>query len=243
MNVVVTAMSYMGNQTRHLLIHNNWNAIGGATGLALNPKVNFLNFWENSGNGNFNARDRHACAQLLAYDFQARQRNTPGRRPWTKIRVRIRGSVPFQYAVRRMDALTITSTNAFKLFGLWQPVFFHDQSWQEKGCGGWSLSGIWNMHSGFPWNPIYNTTGVYYQGAATASFVRHAIVSGYGTKTSNKHFQQATNPNYGGNGTKFFAAPSYVQGANFPGNIACAGARNLSATVLTGPTITTWISA
>ena len=42
-------------------------------------------------------------------------------------------------------------TNAFKLFGMWQPVFFHgSNNWVEKIAGGWSLSGIWNWHSGFP---------------------------------------------------------------------------------------------
>ena len=43
---------------------------------------------------------------------------------------------------------------AFKLFGVWQPVLFHgDRGWVEKIAGGWSLSGIFNIHSGFPWSP------------------------------------------------------------------------------------------
>ena len=43
-----------------------------------------------------------------------------------------------------------------------------------------------------------------------------AMLPGAGTSTSNGTFMQPINPNYGGNGTNFFAAPSYVQGANFP---------------------------
>ncbi|MBV9294859.1 MAG: hypothetical protein JO145_04745, partial [Acidobacteriaceae bacterium] len=33
-------------------------------------------------------------------------------------------------------------------------------SWLEKALGGWTLSGIINIHSGFPWTPQYcNTNG------------------------------------------------------------------------------------
>jgi len=38
---------------------------------------------------------------------------------------------------------------------MWQPVFFHgSNAWLEKIAGGWSLSGIFNLHSGFPWTPM-----------------------------------------------------------------------------------------
>ncbi len=48
-------------------------------------------------------------------------------------------------------------TNSFKTFGMWQPVFFHGSNgWLEKIAGGWSLSGIWNWHSGFPLTPFVN---------------------------------------------------------------------------------------
>ena len=37
-------------------------------------------------------------------------------------------------------------TDAFKIFGMWQPVFFHGSNdWMEKIAGGWSLSGIFNL--------------------------------------------------------------------------------------------------
>jgi hypothetical protein len=107
--------------------------------------------------------------------------------------------------------------NAFKLFGLWQPVFFHgSRGWLEKVAGGWSVSGILNLHSGFPWNPIYNTNGVYYQGSGYGQIRPDGIAPGEGFSTDNKVFEQATNPNYGGNGTAFLLPPSYVQGPAFP---------------------------
>ncbi len=40
---------------------------------------------------------------------------------------------------------------------MWKPVIFRGSNakW-EKVAGGWSVSGIWNWHSGFPWNPVFN---------------------------------------------------------------------------------------
>ena len=43
------------------------------------------------------------------------------------------------------------------------------------------------------------------------------MLPGAGTSTSNNAYMQPINPNFGGNGTNFFAAPGYVEGANFPG--------------------------
>jgi hypothetical protein len=49
---------------------------------------------------------------------------------------------------------------SFKLYGVWQPVFFHgNRSWIEKIAGNWSLSGVLNVHSGFPWSPIVPVIG------------------------------------------------------------------------------------
>jgi hypothetical protein len=108
-------------------------------------------------------------------------------------------------------------TNAFKLFGLWQPVLFRgSHSWLEKVAGGWSLSGIWNLHSGFPWNPNYSVNNIYYQGAGYGNLRPAGVLPGFGTSTSNSSFQQDVNPNFGGNGTNFFVAPSYVAGLPFP---------------------------
>src|SRR5207247_9031350 len=49
---------------------------------------------------------------------------------------------------------------SFKLYGMWQPVIFHgSNSWMEKIVGGWSLSGIFTLHSGFPWSPVVSVQG------------------------------------------------------------------------------------
>jgi hypothetical protein len=96
------------------------------------------------------------------------------------------------------------------------------------------VSGIWNLHSGFPFNPFYNVNDVYYQGSGYGQLRPVAVLPGMGTSTANSVFQQAVNPNYGGNGTNFFVAPSYVPGAAFP-LVAPAPLPGIHRNSLTGP--------
>src|SRR5262249_3052802 len=47
--------------------------------------------------------------------------------------------------------------HSFKLFGVWSPRLFRgSHSWAEKVAGGWTISGILNAHTGFPWTPYYS---------------------------------------------------------------------------------------
>lgn len=207
---LVASLGYQGSQTRHLLVQNNWNAIAAARGLALNPKVNFLDFYQNTGTGNYNAMIA-TLNHTFAHNFQAEVMYT-----WAKAMDENSGPYSEDFypydthaAYGRSD---YNVANAVKIFGLWQPVFFHgSHSWLEKVAGGWSLSGIWNWHTGFPWNPVYNATGsLYYPGSGYGQLRPAARLGGYGSSTSNKVFQQATNPNFGGDGTKYFPGPTYV---------------------------------
>ena len=214
-NLIVT-LGYIGNQTRHLFAHSNWNAIATANGFALNPLVNTINFWGNIANGNYNAMVA-TVSHNFSHSFQATATYT-----WARAMDELSGPYyqdpyPFDpnnaYGRSNYDV-----RNAFKLYGLWQPVFFHgSHGWIEKVAGGWSLSGIWNWHTGFPWDPFYNaSTNFYYQNSGYAQLRPAAMLSGFGSSTDKSVFEQTTNPNFAGDGTKFFLPPTFVPGPSFP---------------------------
>ena len=107
---------------------------------------------------------------------------------------------------------------AFKLYGMWQPVFFHgNRGWVEKIAGGWSLSGILNLHSGFPWSPVVSVNGgsLYCGTCGYSQLLPAAYLGGAGTSTSNDQFK--TGSNYANGGAAYFSTPTYTaySGAKF----------------------------
>jgi hypothetical protein len=230
----VFTLAYQGSLTRHSLIQYEYNSVAAAHGLALNPSANFVDFYDNAGNGNFNALIT-TLTHNFAHGFQAEAQYT-----FAKAMDENSGPYsedPYPYnshlAYARSD---YNVANAFKLFGLWQPVLFHgNQQWLEKVAGGWSLSGIWNVHSGFPWNPVYNIVGdAYYQGSPYSQLRPAAVVGSPSRSTANSVFKANISPNYGGDGTKFFVAPTYPNGADFP-NTSPAPPPGIQRNSLNGP--------
>ncbi len=230
----VFTLGYQGNETRHLLVLKNYDAVGAAYGYPLNPIVQTVNYWENAGTGNYNAMIA-TLTHNFSHTFQASAQYT-----WARAMDENSGPYyedPYPYDTNAAYGRSnYDIRNAFKLFGLWQPVIFHgSHSWIEKVAGGWSLSGIWNLHSGYPWNPYYNITGnVYYAQSGYGQLRPDAMLPGIGTDTSNKVFEQPINPNYGGNGTTFLPGPTYVSGAAFPGT-SPAPAPGIRRNLLNGP--------
>ena len=237
----IATLGYQGMQMRHLIIQNDWLAIAAQRGLAMNPAVNFLDYYDNGGNGNFNA-----MVATLNHFFS---RGFQGQAQYMWGKAMDENSGPYSmdvYAYDHHAAYGLSDYNVgnqFKLFGLWQPVIFHgSHSWAEKIVGGWNLSGIWNWHTGFPWNPVYNTQGLYFQGSGYGQLRPASVVKGYGTKIDNQVFQGFTtdasgdhiNPDFGGDATKYFPAPAYTLGPAFP-NTAPGPAPGIRRNSLTGP--------
>jgi hypothetical protein len=208
----VFTLGYQGSESRHLLVQNSFNAVAVADALPLNPQVRTVDYWENSGNGNSNA-----MIATIAHNFS---RGFQATAEYTWARAMDENSGPYYtdpYPFNTQAAYGRSAydvRNAFKLFGLWQPTFFRgSHSWLEKVAGGWSLSGIWNVHSGFPWDPTYNTNGsLYYAGSPYSQLRPAGVLPGAGTSTANSAFMQNTNPNYPGalSGTAFFVPPTYA---------------------------------
>jgi hypothetical protein len=215
---MVATLGYQGSLTHHLLVQYNYNVVAAAQGLALNPKTNFVDYYTNSGFGSYNA-----LIGTLRHDFM-HHFSVQAQYTWAKALDQNSGPYSEDYypydpaaAYGRSD---YNVAHAFKLFGLWQPVIFHGNSALDKVAGGWSLSGIFNLHTGFPWSPFYSAQtsgGLYYNGSGYGN-LRPAALSGKpGTSTANKTFEQGTNPNYGVNPTQFFVPPTFVNpAAAFP---------------------------
>jgi hypothetical protein len=101
---------------------------------------------------------------------------------------------------------------AFKVFGLWQPVFFHGNGWVEKVAGGWSLSGIFNLHSGFPWTPMVNVVGgsLYCGQCGYGQLFPGAYLGGAGSSTNTNAFKTVANSNFPKGGPTYFSVPTYT---------------------------------
>jgi hypothetical protein len=211
----VMSLGYQGSLSRHLVFHQNPNAVPAALGLTLNPQIGGGDFWNMNGHGNYNAliaELRHQFSQQFMADVQftwAKSMDTASD-PYVK--------EPYPFNTSLDYAPSVYDVNrAFKIYALWQPRFFRGNGVLEKIAGGWSISGIFNYHSGFPWSPTVSVVGgsLYCGTCGYTSLYPAAYLGGAGTDTSNDQFK--TGSNYPGGGKVFFSVPSYTAftGKNF----------------------------
>jgi hypothetical protein len=205
----VASLGFQGSQSHNLLLHQSPLAVPAISGYALNPNINGGDFWNNNGSGNYNAMlaelKRHFSRQFMAdaqFTWSKSMDNTS--RPYTEPFYPYDPNVaygPSDYNVSK----------AFKIFGMWQPIIFRgERGWLEKIAGGWSLSGIFNLHSGFPWSPLVPVTGgsLYCEQCGYGNLYPGAYLGGAGTSTSNDAFK--TGSNYPLGGAAYFSTPTYT---------------------------------
>ena len=225
----IATLGYQGSTARHLTRQYNHNNLYGAEGIALNPMISDVDFYANDANSNFNA----FLAQIqhqFSYSFQI-----DGQHRYAKSMDQ--GSQPYnvdQYQWNPQLAWGLPDwdvRNLFKVWGVWQPHIFHspEHGWVEKIVGGWSVSGIFSWHSGFPWTAVYtNIDGgnvcklVYNTGCAqpngSNNQLRPATYRGTAGssqgiktfKTQNGNFTGITTGTSANAGAPFFTVPAFT---------------------------------
>lgn len=223
----VFTLGYSGSQSRHTFFHYDENAVASVKALPLNTRVNSVNFFGNIGHANYNSMIATLHHQM-SHQFQAEVDYN-----WAKSMDT--SSAPYELQLYPYNPQLsygpsdYNVTNAVKIFGLWQPVFFHSgHSWAEKIVGGWTLSGIFNWHTGFPWTPIFTTSGSLYCSTCNYTYLLPAAyLGGAGRDTSNSAFKSGpgvgngVNSNYPNaavakNAFAYFTPPAYTLGPAFP---------------------------
>ena len=207
----VLSVGYQGSVAHHLLFNQNPLAVPAARGYTLNPQIGGGNFWNLTGHSNYNAlltELKHPFSHGVQADAQF---------TWSKCMDTSSGPYfqqPYPYNTDldygRCD---FNVSKALKIYGVWQPTFFRgNHGWIEKIVGGWSLSGILNLHSGFPWTPVFSVNGgsLYCGQCGYTTIWPGAYLGGAGTSTSNSAFETVANSNFPKGGTAYFSAPAYT---------------------------------
>jgi hypothetical protein len=186
---IVATVGYQGNVSHHNIVQSNLNVVGAAEGVALNPLITSIDYYGNSGGSNTNellVDLKHEMAHHFQIDgeFQLAKTMDDGSLPYYE--------TPYPYdphaSYGRAD---YNVGKALKIFGLWQPVFFHGpHGWVEKIAGGWSLSGIFNLHTGFPFSAIYYAPGNLFYANSGYSNLYPVYNGGAKHITSNDAFEQ-----------------------------------------------------
>jgi hypothetical protein len=215
----IATVGYQGSLSRHTYFHYDADAVAAVKGYTLNPQLSSINFFGNGGTGNYNAALvglKHEFSQ----HFMANAEFTWAKSMDTSSAPYSEQDYPYNPSLNygRSD---YNVGKAFKLFGMWQPVIFHDSnSWMEKVAGGWSLSGILNLHTGFPWAPAVNVNGgsLYCSLCSYSQLLPAAYLGGAGHSASNDQFKTGTNfplaPISGG--SAYFSTPAYTVALPYP---------------------------
>jgi hypothetical protein len=207
---LVATLGYMGSRSRDLFFHESPNAVPAATGLVLNPQIGGGDYWNVNGYANYNS-----MLAELKHQFSS-QFMADGQFTWAKSLDTSSGpyfeqDYPFNPSLSygRSD---YNIGKSLKLYGVWQPVFFHgNRSWMDKIVGGWSISPIFNIHSGFPWSPVLGFGGSLYCGnCGYSQLLPGAYLGGAGSSTSNDAFKTVAASNYPKGGGAYFSTPSFT---------------------------------
>jgi hypothetical protein len=208
---LIATLGYMGSISRDLFFHQNPNAVPATLGLSLNPQIGGGDYWNVNGHANYNQMLAELKHQFSS-EFMADAQFTWAKSLDTSSGPYFEQDYPYDpnLSYGRSD---FNIGKSLKLYGVWQPLFFHSgKSWVEKIVGDWSISPIFNIHSGFPWSPVVSVNGgsLYCGTCGYQQLYPGAYLGGAGSSTSNDAFRTAAASNYPNGGTAYFATPSYT---------------------------------
>lgn len=190
---IVATVGYEGSLGKHLINHMTPNAAAVVNGYTLNPLVTGGDFWINEGMSNYNAmlvEVKHPFVHHFSADAQfqwAKSLDTDGSGPYYEDPY-YPESPAYSYGPSEFNI-----GKQFKLFGLWQPVIFHGNGFAEKILGDWSLGGIFQFHTGFPYSPTYGIPQSLYCSNCGYYNIRPYYLGGGGHDHSNSAFINGTN--------------------------------------------------
>ncbi|HEX3436726.1 MAG TPA: TonB-dependent receptor [Pseudacidobacterium sp.] len=217
----VATLGYLGSSGHHLLYNYDSTAYGTILGAPLNPLINSINTFGTLGKANNNmmlAGLKHQFANTFSLEAQYAWAHSMDTNSGPYYRDPYLFNTQYSYGRSNFDI-----NQSFKLFGVWQPVIFRgSHNWVEKIAGGWTLSGILTLHSGFGWTPVYSAPHPIYCNSCQYTFqnLRPFYNGRAGHSTSNSAFRTGSNfPNPGTANTgtnndqfinNYFVVPNYA---------------------------------
>ncbi len=192
---MVLSLGYLGSSGKHLMYNYDSNALGVLMGAPLNPLVNGINTFGSNG-FSMNNMMLLVLKHQFSHSFSAEGQFTWAHSMDTNSGPYSRSPYLFDphFSYGRSD---FDMNRYFKLFGVWQPGFFHaGNNWMEKAAGGWTLSSILTLHSGFGWTPLFNigANQLYCQLCGYGfQNLRPDYLGGAGNSTDNDAFKTGSN--------------------------------------------------
>ncbi len=207
----VGTIGYTGSTTRHLIVQSQLYINAFALSEAQNPLVNNIDYYANTGNSNNNALLiglKHQMSHGVQFDaeFNYSRSMDTGSGPYYED--------PYPYAPNlaygRSD---FDFGKAFKLYGLWQPTFSHGNYLTRLVANGWNVSGIYNVHTGFPFTATQNLGSSLYYGSSGYSTLRPAAYNGNAGSVRSNAAYESGRPNLNFPALTASAAPYFALAA------------------------------
>lgn len=213
---LIFTVGYQGNDTHRLM---RWDYDGQIQFAVQNPQIQSVNYFQDDVDANYNAlltevqkRFSHGFEMDFQYTFSRALDEASNNYYFDQY--------PFN-AASAYGPSDYNVPNNFKLWGLWSPNFFAG-GWKHKLIDGWTTSGIWNAHTGFPWTPFYNVQVLQYGNSCSLVFQNSgyctvrpaAYLGGAGTNYGNNTFKQPLS--YFPNGPNTYFTPPALSAAGVP---------------------------